>query len=50
MLINVYQQGRRVYLSGAARGAWIGKTVSIRFMAFRATVGHAKINRTASSR
>ncbi len=34
-----------MYLSGAARGAWIGKTVSIRFMAFRATVGHAKINK-----
>jgi len=44
VLINVYRQGHRVYISGAARSAWIGKTVSIKFMVGKATVGHAKIS------
>jgi hypothetical protein len=44
VLVNVYQRGRRVYISGAARAALIRKRVGIRFMAFRRLVGHAKVN------
>ena len=43
VLINVVRHGRGVYVSGAARSAWIGKTVAIRFALTGKIVGHTKV-------
>jgi hypothetical protein len=48
VLVNVYEEGDRVRLIGAADHRYIGRTVAIWFQAAHAVVGHALVSQTGT--